>query len=309
MIFNEIYGIYYNTVSKILEKAVRGELTEKTLRETVRENAYLESTTELLPKLTSGKWPLLKRDLTTPIKNAPRMPLTLLQKRWLRSLLDDPRIRLFDISAKGLEKIEPLFSRDTVEVFDKYSDGDPYDSEIYIEHFRTALTAIRKKRMLAVEYVSGKGRPHYFRCIPYRIEYSEKDDKFRLITQPDRRGNVINIARIVKCRILETEAPEGVLPPEKQIDSFTALLYDERNAVERALIHFSHFEKTAEQLDDMTYRLKVKYDRRDETEVLIRVLSFGPFIKVVEPESFVALLKERIGKQCELLEPIKDKII
>ena len=43
-------------------------------------------------------------------------------------------------------------------------------------------------------------------------------------------------------------------------------------------------------------------DRFDETEIVIRVLSFGPYIKVLEPECFVNLIKERLisQKSCEL---------
>ena len=43
-------------------------------------------------------------------------------------------------------------------------------------------------------------------------------------------------------------------------------------------------------------------DRFDETEIVIRVLSFGPYVKALEPESFVNLIKERLisQKSCEL---------
>jgi len=57
--------------------------------------------------LKSGEWALLP-DLTTNIRNAPTMPLTTLQKRWLRALLDDPRMRLFAPLAEGLEVIIPF---------------------------------------------------------------------------------------------------------------------------------------------------------------------------------------------------------
>ena len=53
--------------------------------------------------LKDGTWPLLNADLTTPLRHAPRMPLTTLEKRWLKTLLQDPRIRLFDVPAAGLE--------------------------------------------------------------------------------------------------------------------------------------------------------------------------------------------------------------
>ena len=40
--------------------------------------------------------------------------------------------------------------------------------------------------------------------------------------------------------------------------------------------------------------------RQDETEMVIRILSFGSAIKVVEPESFTSLLLDRIEKQKQL---------
>ena len=80
------------------------------------------------------------------------------------------------------------------------------------------------------------------------------------------------------------------------------MIYDGRNTLERAMLHFAHFEKEAERQDDGNYLLYLKYYEYDETEILIRVLSFGPYIKVIEPDSFIKLIKERLIKQrnCEL---------
>ena len=55
-------------------------------------------------------------------------------------------------------------------------------------------------------------------------------------------------------------------------------------------------------MDEKKYRVTVWYDPDDETELVIRVLSFGPMIRVIEPESFVNLIKDRLIRQksCEL---------
>ena len=75
------------------------------------------------------------------------------------------------------------------------------------------------------------------------------------------------------------------------------LLHDERNALERVLLHFSHFEKETQKLDDRLYQIKLRYDKDDETELLIRVLSFGPVLEVVAPDAFIELIRERLNKQ------------
>ena len=86
------------------------------------------------------------------------------------------------------------------------------------------------------------------------------------------------------------------------MQSLTLEITDERNALERAMLHFAHFEKQAERVDGNRYLLRIRYYENDETEMLIRVLSFGPYVKVLEPESFIELVKQRLvcQKSCEL---------
>ena len=43
--------------------------------------------------------------------------------------------------------------------------------------------------------------------------------------------------------------------------------------------------------------IKLRSTKDDETEIVIRVLSFGPMIKVIAPEHFENLIKERLIKQ------------
>ena len=80
-------------------------------------------------------------------------------------------------------------------------------------------------------------------------------------------------------------------------DTVTFELEDRRNALDRVLLHFSHLEKETQRLDENRYRLTLRYEREDETELLIRVLSFGPMIKVTGPPHFEDLIKERLMKQ------------
>ena len=74
-------------------------------------------------------------------------------------------------------------------------------------------------------------------------------------------------------------------------------LYDRRNALERVLMHFAHFEKQAEKIAEDKYRVTVSYHKDDEAEIVIRILSFGPMIKVTAPNRFAELIKERLLSQ------------
>lgn len=90
-VFSEIYGTYYNVVAKVLTQALEGKLSAAGMQQLVREGAYGDSVLQLLPALADGTWKLLTPELGTPLKNKPTMPLTALQKRWLKTLLLDEK--------------------------------------------------------------------------------------------------------------------------------------------------------------------------------------------------------------------------
>ena len=56
-------------------------------------------------------------------------------------------------------------------------------------------------------------------------------------------------------------------------------------------------------LTDTQYQITLRYDSADETELIIRVLSFGPMLEVTSPPRFRALLRARLLKQMPDSEP------
>ena len=77
-------------------------------------------------------------------------------------------------------------------------------------------------------------------------------------------------------------------------------LTDDRNALERVMLHFSHLDRETERIDDNHYKITLYYEREDETELLIRVLSFGPVLKVIFPDDFIKKLCDRLERQKNL---------
>ena len=302
MIFSELYSAYYNTVASILAHIMDGEHAERELQKIVSERAFGESSLTVLPALKSGKWQLVHTDMTTALAHKPSMPLTSLQKQWLKAISLDPRIQLFGVEFPDLSDVEPLFTSEDYYVYDKYSDGDPFEDEEYQRQFRVILEAIHNGSQIKFEIVNRHGKVMFVRCRPVRLEYSEKDDKFRVITSGWRSVATVNLSKIRACmpytgeKLSEGEARAVIT------DTVTVKVTDERNAMERFMLHFAHFEKQAEKIDDSTYVVKIKYAHDDETELLIRVLSFGPMAEVLEPNSFRDLIIERLKKQksCEL---------
>jgi len=301
MLFSEVYGRYYQVVSSILSEAVRGELTEQKIRKIVEEKAFSESGLVIPQALKEGTWPLLTKNMETPLQHEPVMPMTLLEKCWMKTLLKDPRVQLFGVSETGLEDVEPLYPSDAVVYFDRYGDGDDFNDEGYKERFGTILQALREKRKLEITYQSQGKKASVWNCIPRSLEYSSKDDKFRLYVA-SKGIAALNLSRIVDVKLLEQySAGEDVTLVLKK-EKLVLEVKDERNALERVMLHFSHFEKETIRLEEKKYQLTLWYEKEDKAELLIRVLSFGPMIRVMEPDSFISLVRERLQKQMRFVE-------
>ena len=297
MIFSELYSAYYNTVAAIISGIIDGEHSEKELQKIVADRAFGESVLTILPSLKTEKWQLVYSDMTTSLEYKPTMPLTTLQKQWLKAISIDPRVKLFGVEFPDLEDVEPLFTSADYHVYDKYGDGDPFEDEEYIRQFQIILEAIRKDSQIKFEMVNRKGNTMFVRCRPVRLEYSEKDDKFRLITAGWRAVSTVNLAKIRSCAHYTGERQS--VGEEKAViyDTITVKIRDERNAMERFMLHFAHFEKQAEKLDKKHYLVKIKYAHDDEPEMVIRILSFGPMVEVIGSEFFKQLIIEKLKKQ------------
>ena len=302
MIFSELYSAYYNTVAAILSRITLGECSEKELQRIVTEHAFGESALTILPALKSEKWQLVRSDMTTPLEHKPTMPLTTLQKRWLKAISLDSRVKLFGVEFPTLDGVEPLFTPSDYYVYDKYTDGDPFEDEEYVRQFRVILEAIRQNTQIRFEMVNRKGNVMFVRCRPIRLEYSEKDDKFRVITAGWRAVTTVNLSRIKHCTPCGHENPLDNEPREVAQETLILKVTDERNALERVMLHFAHFEKQAEKLGEDHYLVKIKYAHDDDAEMVIRILSFGPRVEVLGPESLKNLVIEKLKKQksCKL---------
>lgn len=311
MIFSEIYGIYYNTMAKILEKALNEKLTADGLYTCIMENAYSESVIPITDSIDKGKWQLLKFEreknlYSSVIKHNPQMPLTNLQRQYLKAILNDKRVRLFDLDFEYLEKqlsdVEPLWQPGDYEVFDKYADGDDFEDAAYKRRFRMILEAKQKQLTMEFSLKSRHGKEFRVTGIPEKIEYSEKDDKFRVILAGSNEVQTINVGRIISLKYAEN--------PQKRIysdfdelntDTIVLELTDERNALERVSMHFANLKKRTIKLGDDKYRMELEFNRDDATEMVIRLLQFGPVIKVLEPNYVVGEIVKRLSMQLRLI--------
>lgn len=310
-LFSEINCAYFNVTEKILR---RKTITISDIREIIGRNGFSETMLflepELIGKNSIGLLTEQNGIYTSILKNELHIPLTEVQKRWLCAVLNDKKSSLFlDKEQKAelyeLLGAEPLFDGGFIRFFDRFTDGDDFEDESYIRNFRNILRSIHENRLVRISFQTRKGArvTHYF--LPEKIEYSSKNDRFRVHvirynkTQPVERG-IINLSQITLSELTDITAENRLYkaPSKKEV---TVKVSNERNAVNRFMMEFAELERISD-FDDTTKECTVtmKYDAKDETEILIRILSFDPVVEVVGDDGLRKPVADRVRRQGEL---------
>lgn len=328
-IFSEIYGAYFRTAASLLAR--RGKpLAESDVYKAVERHGFRDSALflpkKLLPQKDNSDWGLLRKTENgfVPItKNPPPDILSGLQKSWLKALLSDPRIALFlsddemiRLSEK-LKDVQPLYRPQHFRFFDRYSDGDDYQNPKYRRNFRFLLSAVKSHEALRICYPTRNGSEINAVILPLKLEYSAKNDKFRVFCRTVNNGNLrgymtINAGRIINIEptgkhftktVSNAASMEKFFSDRRAAEPVTVFVKPERNAPERFMLEFANYEKRAER-DPETHSLTVNiyYDRADETELLILLLSYGAAVEILAPKYFREQAAERVKRQAELLK-------
>lgn len=319
-LFSEIYNCYYQVVARILEEASQTTISPTEMTRIAEKYGYDESALTIIPHLLDGDWALLIPDeggknFASRLSQPVRVPFTSLQKSWLKTLLEDERIGLFftdeqlELLRQLLADTAPLYDPSAFQYFDHYQDRDVINSS-FRQHFQLILKAIEQHQTLKLSYYSVKGRLMEFTYLPCRIEYSAKDGKFRLYALYRRRNgwrmDILHIGRILKIEETGYYIEEPIDMDQFTEDSLcqepiVIEISDDRNALERTMLHFSCYQKKVERIDETgKYRCSIYYDKTRETELLIQVLAFGPVVRVLGPDSFLNQVRKRVSRQQKL---------
>lgn len=316
-LFSEIYNVYFQILKKILQD--KKGLSADELQEQIRVEGFEESPLYILPKLFSGEWNVLKKKGNLYISRLSDdfyVPLTNLQRSYLKTILQDARMQLF-LEKSEIAKIDELladipllWAQEDFYYYDRFTTSDDYTSPAYREHFQSLLDAILQGRFVDVEYRSRTGQRVHHHYLPCRLEYSIKNDKFRLLAAKSKNGlrfhlETLNLDRIEKVTVTEKPAPENLdfnelIQKSYYPEPVHILIHNERNALERTMLHFANYEKNTIKLAEDLYECFIYYNKNMETELLIEVLSFGPMIEVLGNEAFLSQLKARLERQRRL---------
>ena len=264
------------------------------------------------------------------------LPLTKMELRWLLTVLEDPLARIFlsedqIAAAKRIIQDSPLdiqaFQLGVINYFDRYysenkvtvgkknsiQDGRHSKKELY--YIRTVYQAMKEQTRLRIEYFNWEGKKRYAVCSPVWIEYSRRDDVFRVWYVQNEKNKIrkINISRVTKITVLsdkkynkdEQRAKLKKLYEATMTSIKVEFYQGDRNLPDRILTEFSLWKKKCV-YDILTskYAMTLYYSTLDEKEILIRLLGYGPYIRVIAPENNYVLceLKRRITVQKDLIQ-------
>ena len=313
MIFNEIYSKYYYALAQVLTKSHKDAIDRKKIKDIFtntynidEKNDYISVNKKdqseppcwesLLQEQKDGKY-------KSKLKNIPEKPLTTLEKKWLKSVLCDPKMKLFfsdpDKELKHisglLKDTKPLYSSDAFVYYDQHKNSDAFDDEKYQKFFRTIIQAKEENKMLRLS-LDDKTT---FSCAVENLEYSENENIFRVIVIHNKKRKSIKLSSIESCKSLDIEVTANDLSCEPPVEkTITLELIDEFNALDRAMVSFSDLKKTTEKTGTNTYEVKLSY-YEDEDEVISRILSFGSVFKATDEYS-KNLISKRLEAQYDL---------
>ena len=316
-LFSEIYSCYYQVLRHLLCR--QDALTIQDIRRLICGEGFEESLFSIIPKLEDGIWNLFEKDgklYRSRLSSSFTTPVSDLEKSYLKALLSDPRIGLFlekeqlEALDKMLASVAPLWRPEQFYYFDKFADSDPYEDENYRNCFQTLLQAQKQNRYVDIDYTSPNGRRVHHHYIPARLEYSVKNDKFRILAlksvKPDKYLlEILNVSRIQSIQLMQKtlSSPEDIdemIQRSYYKEPLRLRIVNKRNALERAMLHFANYEKNTTKIDEDTYECLIYYNQNMETELLIEVMSFGPMLTVLENERFLNDLKARLQRQMKL---------
>ena len=319
--FNRLYSEYYKIALKTVKTINNKEIT------TQEELISYISTFKILNGKTPTKSQKYQSDfldatvdlfttkngkLYTKFMNIPNdfmFPLTTIEISFLKTMLNDDKCKLimgdsYNLLKSELDKTEyseiyPYFNEDNYAIFDQYVNGDKsfLKTQNYKNNFKLLINAMKGKEPVYFEYIEDDMQKTKV-SVPEKIEYSQKEDRFKVIINSKNRP--LDIQNIRLCEYTDKQ-----LSPAKQKEFLTCIVAidipeDKAYTRNRLFREFSSFERDCEQIDDTGHILSFKFEKGDYKEVAYRLLQFGPYVYCSEPECVRERIKEKIELQYKL---------
>lgn len=235
-----------------------------------------------------------------------------LEKSWLNRMIKEPVVQAL-LGEETLEKLKAAFieikeeSTQLIEFTNKVKNDFDIDLEKLSKDFYTILEGIINEKPIIYSNVDRNGNEYNNQlALPIRIEYSLKDDKFRasLYSLEEKRSIMVNLHTLKEVKIAQNVTSkikrEDVLKKlkEKKYSEIpiTIELENIRGAMERCFMSFSSFERNSRTISKNKYEIDIYYYTFEEDEVIRKIMSLGPYVKVKSPDRVRDIVIDKIKK-------------
>lgn len=324
--FNTHKNILFNLVTRIINQSVEGKnFTEEEIEKLIRETKLVDN--DFIQNILDyGDHPynIMSHDFKPFFgEDSIRINPTILEKRWLKSLINEDIVKLFldkniiENLNKKLIDIEPLFNLNLP------------PSHVKEEFIKTAIKAFRDNEILIYDSTNKKGKKFTNQIgIPFKINYSLRDYKFRLsiYSIEEDRYIYINMDSIESMEILNENNHLYDEKIKKMKDELYKLgenkfflsnfnkyekiiklrIHHGKNVFEIIHLLFANYHKKTYREDDKQY-MEISYYGFDEENIIRDILSLGVLVEVVEPDYIREKILEilRKGEKLDSLHRVK----
>lgn len=328
-LFNEVKNQYFHLVFKVLQLSNKG-LSEKEIREIVDKEEYEEKVIGkdfktfdglLLNKYNNNenfKFLAKKEDKYYPIVNNKNLAVrfTVIEKLWLKEFIRDKVVQNLlgeTIIAKlqeSLKDIEFLNIKSIIDITNSAND-DKRIRRNFNNVFFDLINAIIEERVITYSNTDKQG--NYYKdqlALPIRIEYNMKSNTYsvNMYSIIENRNILVSLNTIhnikfennIVCNLTRSEVLEGMKEKKYAEEPVTVQVVDEKGAMERFFMLFSQYERSSRYLGNNKYEVKVSYYTFEEREVITKLVSLGPYVKVIEPIAIKNGVISEIVKALEL---------
>ena len=245
------------------------------------------------------------------------LPLSLIECRWLVTIINNPKIYLF-LSCDEVEYLKDVLTVEqnikglqysSIHYTDRFK-TNMINNELEIRYINPLLDAICKHNKVGIQFTSARGDTIQDIYCPIHIEYSKRDNLFRCYAYAEnfKAITIINIERIKQISIKDDIYDYGDVSSKldayikRNMRSITIEFTDTKNIPDRILNEFAPWKKRCTyNKKTKIYQLKIFYQQQDTYELVVRLLGYGSLIRILNKDS--ALYNEynkRLQKQREI---------
>lgn len=331
-LFSEVKNRYFQLIFRIINECARGKAKSEILRivdEGEFEQKVIGKNQKSFADLVLNKCEtdenlnlLTERDgmFYPSIENAGKPPLpvrfSILEKAWLKALLEKEGVRMalsketFDKLQNELDGVDTPIRDEYFELTNRIKLPSVVEQETYEKNFRLILNALIHEKPIRYSNTDKKGNIYSNRlALPASIEYSMRDGRFRvsMYSLDDNRPIMANIFTLSDLRVvdedvgIDRETAKKLLFEQKYSEEPVILeVTDKKAAMERCFMCFSGMERTARDLGNKIYEIRLNYYLFEEENLIRSIISLGPYARVLSPQRIADEIVARVKKSISL---------